>query len=699
MKTKLFAIMALSITLAACTSKNDSNPFFEEKWNTPHETFPFDRIQLSHYMPAFEEGMRLHNAEIEAIANNADAPTFDNTIVAMERSGQMLSRVISAFFNINHSDTNDDIDSLAQQITPLLSEHEDAIMLNQKLFERVKAVYEQRESLNLDTEDAKLLEDTYKGFSRNGANLSDADKETYKELSARLSQLTLTFGQNALKATNAWTKLVTDESQLEGLSDDVKTTLKENAEQAGQEGWLLNLKPTTLFPVLKFASNRELRHEIWLAANTEAIGGEFDNRGVIRDIVNTRLEIAKLLGYNTYADYALENRMAKNADNVYNLLNQLRDAYMPVAQQEYAELQAYADSLGLNDKLQAWDWSYYSERLKNERYAFNDDELRPYFELENVKKGVFGLATKLYGLTFVKNPDIQVYNPEVEAFDVLDPQGQYLGVLYTDFHPRAGKRGGAWMNEFKAQWHEADGTDSRPHITLVMNFTRPTKDKPALLTFDEVNTFCHEFGHALHGLLTKCKYASLSGTNVYRDFVEMPSQFNENFMNQKEFLDGFAVHYLTGEKIPQELLDKLQKAKNYHAAYACVRQLSFGFLDMAFHSSNQPFNADPVEFEHQAMAQVQLFPVVPNTGMAEAFTHIFSGGYAAGYYSYKWAEVIDADAFSKFEENGIFDKPTADSFRTNILERGGTEDPMTLYVRFRGKQPTIDALMRRDGIK
>ena len=694
MKTKLIALLAVIMTLTAC---NKSNPFFEEKWNTPHETFPFDRITLADYMPAFEEGMKRQNAEIDAIVNNPEPATFENTVVALENSGKMLTKVISAFFNINHSDTNDDIDSLAQQITPLLSEHEDAIMLNEQLFERIKTVYDQRESLDLDLEDARLLDETYKSFARNGANLSDEDKEKYKELSARLSQLTLTFGQNALKATNAWTKLITDEAELDGLSDDIKTMLRENAAAAGQEGWLLNLKPTTLSPVLKFASNRELRHEIWLASNTKAIGGDFDNRNVIKDIVNTRLEIANLLGYKTYADYALENRMAKNSANVYALLNQLRDSYMPVALKEYEELQAYADSLGLNDKLQSWDWSYYSEKLKNERYAFNEDELRPYFELENVKRGVFGLATKLYGLTFVKNPDIQVYNPEVEAFDVLDPQGNYLGVLYTDFHPRAGKRGGAWMNDFKAQWHEGDA-DSRPHITLVMNFTRPTKDKPALLTFDEVNTFCHEFGHALHGLLSKCRYASMSGTNVYRDFVEMPSQFNENYMNQKEFLDGFAVHYQTGEKIPQELLDKLQRAKNYHSAYACVRQLAFGYLDMAFHDNSTPFDADPVEFEHQAMAQVQLFPVIENTGMAEAFTHIFSGGYAAGYYGYKWAEMIDADAFSKFEENGIFDKATADSFRTNILERGGTEDPMDLYVRFRGKQPTIQALMIRDGI-
>lgn len=698
MKHKILALMALTTILAACSGNKESNPFFEEKWNTPHETYPFNRIQLSHYQPAIEEGMKQQNAEIEAIVNNSEAPTFENTIVALEKSGKLLTKVTSAFYNINHSDTNDEIDSLAQQFTPMLSEHEDAIMLNEKLFERIKTVYEQRDSLDLSIEDKKLLEDTYKSFARNGANLSPADKEKYKELSARLSQLTLTFGQNALKATNAWTMLITDEAQLEGLSDDIKAMLKDNAEKAGQEGWLLNLKPTTTFPVLKFAANREIRKAIWTASNTKAIGGEFDNTQVIKDIVNTRLEIANLLGYETYADYALENRMAKTADNVYGLLNQLKDAYMPVAQKEYDELQQYADSLGLNDKLQSWDWSYYSEKLKNERYAFNDDELRPYFELENVKKGVFGLATKLYGLTFVKNPDIQVYNPEVEVFDVLDPQGQYLGVLYTDFHPRDGKRGGAWMNDFKAQWVE-NGVDSRPHITLVMNFTRPTKDKPALLTFDEVNTFCHEFGHALHGLLTKCHYASLSGTNVYRDFVEMPSQFNENYMNQKEFLDGFAVHYQTGEKIPQELLDKLQRAKNYHSAYACVRQLSFGFLDMAFHTIKQPFAADPVTFEHEAMQPVQLFPVIPNTGMAEAFTHIFSGGYAAGYYGYKWAEMIDADAFSKFEENGIFDKATADSFRTNILERGGTEDPMVLYVRFRGQQPTIDALMRRDGIK
>ncbi|MBR1631745.1 MAG: M3 family metallopeptidase, partial [Paludibacteraceae bacterium] len=488
--------------------------------------------------------------------------------------------------------------------------------------------------------------------------------------------------------------------ELEGLSADTRQMLKENAEKAGKQGWLITLKPTSVFPIMKAADRRSLREEVWRANNTKCIGGEFDNTQNIIDIANTRLQIARLLGYRTYAEYVLRKRMARNTQNVMDMLNRLQTAYMPVARQEYEELQQYAAQQGLQGPLMPWDWSYYSEKLKNERYSLDDETMRPYFELEHVKQGVFGLATKLYGLHFTKKADIQVYNPEVEAFEVTDSEGHYMGVLYTDFHPREGKRGGAWMNNFQEQY-VTNGVDHRPHIVIVMNFTRPTADKPALLTYDEVETFLHEFGHSLHGMLSRCTYSSQSGTNTYRDFVEMPSQFNENFLAERQFLDSFAVHYQTGEKMPQEFMDKIRAARTYHAAYSCVRQLSFGYLDMAWHTLEQPFEgtqADVIDFEHRAMTPVQLFPDVPHTAMEYAFTHIFNGGYAAGYYGYKWAEMLDADAFSVFQKNGIFDRKTADSFRTNILERGSTEQPDVLYRRFRGQDATIDALLKRDGI-
>ncbi len=692
------SIVLFSLT-TICAMLTAQNPFLDyQNWKTPHGTYPFDAIKVEHYMPAFDEGIKQGLAEIDAIANNPAAPTFANTIEAYEKAGKLLSVVASCFYNLTSAETNDSLAALELELSPKLSEYSSTILLNEKLFERIKTVYEQKDKLKLTAEQSKMLDDIYEGFANNGANLSAEDKEQFKALQAKLSKLTLVYGQNVLKATNAWTRLIKDESLLAGLSDDTKQMLHANAAKKGLNGWLLDLKPTTYIPVMKYCDNRDIRRELYMAYNTRCIGGEFDNTQNIKEIVNTRLALANLFGKACYADKSLHKTMAETKENVYRLLDQLRDAYMPVARAEYDELQHFADSLGFYATLQAWDWSYYSEKLKNEKYALSDDELRPYFELENVKKGVFNLANKLYGLTFVKNPNIQVYHPEVDAYDVFDAKGKFLAVYYCDFHPRDGKRGGAWMNDYKPQYRDGK-TDSRPHIVNVMNFTRATADKPALLTYDEVETFLHEFGHGLHGMLTRCQYASMSGTNVPRDFVELPSQFNENFLGEKAFLDTFAKHYLTGEPMPQALIDKIKAAQNYHAAYACARQLSFGYLDMAWHTITEPFDGDVIAFGNAAMEQVKVLPVVPETQMETAFTHIFAGGYAAGYYSYKWSEVLDADAFSVFKKNGIFDKKTADSFRTNILERGGTEPAMTLYKRFRGQEPTVDALMERDGIK
>lgn len=692
------SIVLFSLT-TICAMLTAQNPFLNyQNWKTPHGTYPFDAIKVEHYMPAFDEGIKQGLAEIDAIANNPAAPTFANTIEAYEKAGKLLSVVASCFYNLTSAETNDSLAALELELSPKLSEYSSTIRLNEKLFERIKTVYEQKDKLKLTAEQSKMLDDIYEGFANNGANLSAEDKEQFKALQAKLSKLTLVYGQNVLKATNAWTRLIKDESLLAGLSDDTKQMLHANAAKKGLDGWLLDLKPTTYIPVMKYCDNRDIRRELYMAYNTRCIGGEFDNTQNIKEIVNTRLALANLFGKACYADKSLHKTMAETKENVYRLLDQLRDAYMPVARAEYDELQHFADSLGFYATLQAWDWSYYSEKLKNEKYALSDDELRPYFELENVKKGVFNLANKLYGLKFVKNPNIQVYHPEVDAYDVFDAKGKFLAVYYCDFHPRDGKRGGAWMNDYKPQYRDGK-TDSRPHIVNVMNFTRATADKPALLTYDEVETFLHEFGHGLHGMLTRCQYASMSGTNVPRDFVELPSQFNENFLGEKAFLDTFAKHYLTGEPMPQALIDKIKAAQNYHAAYACARQLSFGYLDMAWHTITEPFDGDVIAFGNAAMEQVKVLPVVPETQMETAFTHIFAGGYAAGYYSYKWSEVLDADAFSVFKKNGIFDKKTADSFRTNILERGGTEPAMTLYKRFRGQEPTVDALMERDGIK
>ena len=703
--------MALATTVLAATAA--TNPFFEYKnWKTPHGTYPFNEIHAEHYMPAFEEAMKQGLKEIDDIVNNPAAPTFANTIEAYEKSGEMLSVVAGCFYNLTSAETNDTLQQIEMELSPKMSEYSATIRLNEGLFQRIKAVYDQRGKMKLNKAQVKLLEDIYESFANNGANLSPEDKQIYRDLSAKLSQLTLQYGQNVLKATNAWTMLITDEALLTGLNDDTKAMLRSNAEKKGLEGWLLNLKPTTTIPVMQDLDNRDIRRELYMASATKCVGGEFDNTANIVEIVNTRLALAKLFGKKSYADKSLYKTMAETPANVYKLLDQLRDAYMPAAREEVKELEDYAHAHGLYAAhLQPWDWSYYSKKLKQEKYAISDDDLRPYFELENVKKGVFGLAERLYGIKFKENKKIQVYHPEVTAYEVFDEKGKFLAVYYADFHPRDGKRGGAWMNDFQPQYMEGK-KDHRPHIVNVMNFTRPTADKPALFTYDEVRTFLHEFGHGLHGMLTRCQYGAQSGTNVPRDFVELPSQFNENFIDEKEFLDTFAKHYKTGESLPQELLDKMHASQTYHAAYACARQLSFGYLDMSWHSLEQPFEVNPtigtvesvVRFSDAAMEQVQVMPTVPGTQMCCSFTHIFSGGYAAGYYSYKWSELLDADAFSVFKEaqkkNGsIFDKKAAKRFRENILEKGGTERAMDLYVRFRQGEPTINALLERDGIK
>lgn len=680
------------------TLTNAQNPFFG-KYKTLHETVPFEKIKFEHYEPAFIEGMKRHNKEIEAIINNKSNPTFENTIVALERSGDMLSKVSSVFYNLNSSESNDQMMELSQKLSPMMSEHSNNINLNEKLFARVKAVYDQKDQLGLNPEEMKLLENTYKGFVKRGANLQGEDKDKYRQLSMDLGQATLSFGQNVLKETNKYELIVENVSDLKGLPQREIDAAKARAEANGKTGYSFNLSAPVYIPFMRYVENRDLRKQLWTAYNARCTNGEFDNTQNISDIVNYRMETAKLFGKNNYAEMALEDRMAKNPENVYKLMNELLEAFKPAAMQEVAEVRGFAiANEGKNIDIMPWDWSFYSEKLKDSKFQINDEMLRPYFELSNVTKGVFGLATDLFGITFKENKKIQVYHPEVKAYEVFDKQGKFLAVLYTDFHPRAGKRPGAWMTEFKGQYKE-NGKDSRPHVTIVMNFTRPTADTPALLTYDEVETFLHEFGHALHGMFANTTYESMSGTSVYRDFVELPSQILENWLPEKEFLDKFAVHYQTGEKIPAEYIEKIVASNNFNTGYLCLRQLSFGMNDMAWHTINEKFDGDMNTFEQKAIASTQMFPTVEGTSLSPQFSHIFAGGYAAGYYSYKWAEVLDADAFALFKEKGIFNQDVAAKFLETVLSQGGTVDPMELYIQFRGQEPTVKALMERSGIK
>ena len=680
---------------------DDMNNPFLQIYNTPHDTTPFDRIKITDFEPAIREGMKIEDDEIERIVSNTDEPDFANTILALEQSGKLLDRVTTVFFNLMSAETNDELDAIAEKMMPELTEHSNNINLNPVLFEKVKSVYGRKDSMELTPEESRLLEKTYDGFVRNGANLDEKDKETFRKLSAELSSLTLKFSQNHLKETNRFELHITDSKDLEGLPESAIEAAAHTAKEKGKEGWVFTLQAPSYVPFMKYSKNRELRKQMYMAYNTQCThNDELNNKDIVKQLVNKRMEIAQLLGFETYADYVLKKRMAENSENVYKLLNDLLEAYSPAAHKEIEEIKHLAEQTeGEGFELMPWDFSFYAEKLKNEKYSLDEEALRPYFELENVKKGVFGLATRLYGITFRENKDIPVYHPDVQAFEVFDEDGTFLAVLYTDFHPRAGKRSGAWMTSYKEQWIENDGTNSRPHVPVTMNFTKPTAEKPALLTFSEVNTFLHEFGHALHGMFANTRFQCMSGTNVYWDFVELPSQIMENFAVEKDFLNTFAKHYQTGEPIPENLIKSIVDSQNFNVAYACLRQLSFGLLDMAWYTRKELFDGDVKAYEKEAWEKTQLLPQVDETCMSVQFGHIMSGGYSAGYYSYKWAEVLDADAFSVFKEKGIFNREVAQSFRDNILSKGGTEHPMTLYKRFRGQEPGIEALLIRNGIK
>ena len=683
--------------------KERINPFFLS-YNTPHYTAPFDRITLADYEEAMMEGIRREDEQIEKIINNPEEPTFENTIIPEDEvKGRkhyydLLNRVESVFFNMLSAETNDEMDALAQKMSPILTKHSNDISLNPKIFERVKHVYEHHRELT--PEENCLLEKSYEGFVRSGALLDEAGKERLRMLTEEASMLSLQFSQNVLKENKAYTLHITDEQQLDGLPETAREAAQEAAREHGMEGWVFTLDAPSYSPFMMYSTQRELRKDLYMARNTLCIkDNDTNNLELCKRLVNLRREMAQLLGYDTFADYVMKHRMATTVENVYKLLNDLIEAYKPTAIKERKEIEALArEEEGDGFKMEQWDVAYYSQLLKKKKYDLDPEMLRPYLELGNVIKGVFGLATRLYGISFKENNEIPVYHPDVKPYEVFDKDGSYLAVLYVDFHPRKGKRDGAWMTEFQGQWIERDGTNVRPHVSLVMNFSKPTEDKPALLRLGEVETFLHEFGHSLHGIFANTRFESLSGTNVWWDFVELPSQFMENFAIEKEFLRTFAFHYQTGEPMPDELIEKVIASRNFGAATACLRQVSFGLLDMAYYTHKDEFTDDIIPFEKKAWAPAIIDEQRMDTCMTVQFSHIMAGGYAAGYYSYKWAEVLDADAFSVFKKEGIFNPATAQRFRDNILSRGGTEHPMTLYKRFRGGKPTIDALKERDGL-
>ena len=685
----------------------NKNPFFEP-YGTPHDTVPFDRIKLEHFEEAFMEGIRRDNEQIEKMINNPEKPTFDNTIINTEEDEgyyNLLSRVSTVFFNLLSAETNDDMDALAQKMQPILTQHSNDIRLNPKLFERIRFVHLHHRKLT--PEEKMLLDNCYEGFVRSGALLDEAGKERLRQLTEEASMLSLQFSQNLLKEQKAFTLDITDEAQLDGLPETAREAAALAAKEQGKQGWVFTLDYPSFSPFMTYSTQRELRKQLYMARNTLCTHENSENNlEICKRLINLRREIAQLLGYKTYADYVLKRRMASNARSVYRLLDDLIDAYKPTAIKERDELRKLAHKDV--DKMKPWDSGFYSHKLQMKKYNLDAEMLRPYFELRNVINGVFGLANRLYGITFKENKDIPVYHPDVKAYEVFDKDGSYLAVFYADFHPRKGKQGGAWMTEYQGQPWEMNGEKGktmiikenvRPHVSVVMNLTKPTEDKPALLTLGEVETFLHEFGHSLHGMFANTRFESLSGTNVWWDFVELPSQFMENYAIEKEFLRTFAFHYQTGEPLPDELIQRIVKSRNFMAATACLRQVSFGLLDMAYYTKKDEFKDDIIPFEKKAWKKAILGEQLPDTCMTVQFSHIIAGGYAAGYYSYKWAEVLDADAFSVFKKHGIFDPKTAQSFRDNILSKGGTEHPMTLYKRFRGGEPTIDALLKRNGIK
>ena len=693
--------------------KERKNPFFFP-YNTLHDVAPFDRIRLEDYEEAFMEGIRREDEQIEKIINDPRKPTFDNTIISIddEKDGEgyydLLGRVSSVFFNLLSAETNDDMDALAQKLSPVLTKHANDIRLNEKLFERIRYVH--RHHRKLTPEEKMLLDKCYDGFVRSGALLDAAGKERLRQLTEEASMLGLQFSQNLLKENKAFTLHITDESQLDGLPETAREAAALTAKEMDKEGWVFTLDFPSYSPFMTYSTQRELRRQMYMAKNTECIHDNSENNlEICKRLINIRRELAQLLGHKTYADYVLKHRMAGNVRNVYKLLNDLIAAYKPTAIKEVKEIEKMFQKdmkksltshfSPLTSDFQPWDFGFYSHKLQLQKYNIDAEMLRPYFELSKVIDGVFGLANRLYGITFKENKDIPVYHPDVKAYEVFDKDGSFLAVFYADFHPRKGKQGGAWMTEYQGQWIDRKGENVRPQVSVVMNLTKPTEEKPALLTLGEVETFLHEFGHSLHGMFANTRFESLSGTNVWWDFVELPSQFMENFAIEKEFLRTFAFHYQTGEPIPDELINRIIKSRNYNVAYACLRQVSFGLLDMAYYTKKEAFTDDIIPFEKKAWEKAMVTEQLPDTCMTVQFSHIMAGGYAAGYYSYKWAEVLDADAFAVFKKEGIFNPATAQRFRDCILSKGGTENPMVLYKRFKGSEPTIDALLKRNGIK
>ena len=693
-KKLLIAGTALAL-ISSCN--NMENPFLTES-KAPFGAPEFDKIKNEHYLPAFEAGIAEAKAEIDAIVANQEEPTFENTIEAMEYAGETLNRVANVFYNLMEADTDEDMQQIAEQISPMLNEYSMYVSLNPELFAKVKAVYEKRNELGLEKDQMKLLEDNYKSFVRGGANLSDEDKALYSKWSEELSLASLQFSKNVLAATNAYTLHITDTADLAGLPEFVRTMAAETASEKSLEGWAFTLDAPSYSPFLKYSTVRNLRKDIWTAYNTRATSGEFDNSEVVKKIVDLRIKIANILGYETYADYALEDRMAKNKSTVNGFIKDLLEPSLEFAKKDVADVYAFAKKNGFEDsKLMPWDFSYWSEKYQEAEYSLSAEELKPYFQLESCIDAVFGLATRLYGISFTELDNVPVYHEDVKVYEVKDADGSHLALFYADFFPRASKRGGAWMTEFRGQSIK-DGVEYRPFISTVMNFTKPTADAPALITHDELTTFLHEFGHALHGMFAEGRYPSLTGTSVSRDFVELPSQIMENWAFEPEYLNSFAKHYQTGEPIPAELIEKIVAAKNYLAGYMQVRQLHFGYLDMAWHSLTELPSENAIDFEQKSLAPYAVMPSVEGSAFSCSFSHIFSGGYSAGYYSYKWAEVLEADAFSLFKEKGIFNTEVSSSFRENILSKGGTEDEAVIYRNFRGHDPEPQALMEKLGL-
>jgi peptidyl-dipeptidase Dcp len=670
-----------------------------EPFDTPYQTPPFHLIKEDDYLPAFKEAINRAEKEIEQIVNNDEPPSFENSVEALEAAGKQLTTVSNIFFNLNHADTNENIQKIAREVSPLLTKFNNDIWLNQKLFKRIKSVYDNKKNVTLREDRQKLLDDTFKEFVRRGALLTGEEKKQYRKITEELAKLSLEFGEHVLAETNGYKLHIIDKEDLSGLPEGVIEAAAVLAKSEKKEGWMFSLHFPSYMPFMKYADNRNLRKQMFMAYSKRGNqNNQYDNKEIIKKMVNLRREKARLLGHQTHAHYVLEKSMATSVTTVNGFLNELLEASIAFAVNDVKEVEAFAKKKGLTGKLERWDFIYYSEKLKTQKLGLNDEMTKPYFQLQNVEKGVFGLASRLYGIRFQENKSIPKYHDEVRAFEVFDENNRFLAVLYVDYFPRPTKQGGAWMTSFREQYVE-NGKDIRPLVSLVTNFTRPTGTKPSLLTFREVETFLHEFGHGLHGMLSRVHYESQSGTNVYRDFVELPSQLMENWASEKEWLKEVGIHYQTGEIIPDELVEKLAESKRFQSGYATVRQLSFGLNDMAWHTLNQPFDGDVVAFEKKAMGPTELFPPVKGSCMSTAFSHIFDGGYSAGYYGYKWAEVLDADAFELFKKKGIFNKEVADSFRKNILEKGGTKHPMELYRAFRGHKPSIKPLLKRSGLQ